>query len=75
MEELIKKLNEVRPEIDFTKETHLIDDNLLDSFDIISIVSMLNDTYDIEIDIEDLEAENFNSAAAMWKLITRLQNE
>lgn len=75
MEELIKKLNEVRPEIDFTKETRLIDDNLLDSFDIISIVSMLNDSYDIEIDIEDLEAENFNSAAAMWKLITRLQNE
>lgn len=75
MEELIKKLNEIRPDVDFTKETKLIDNGVLDSFDIISIVGELNETFDVEIEVDDLEAENFNSAEAMWQLIQKLQNE
>lgn len=72
---LLKKLNEVRPEIDFAKETKLIDNDILDSFDIISLVNILNETFDIEIQVDDLEAENFNSADSMLKLIQRLQEE
>lgn len=75
MEELIKILSEIRPDVDFTNEKKLIDDGILDSFDIISIVSELNDAYDIEIDVEDLEPENFNTIEAMLELIRKLQNE
>ena len=72
---LLKKLNEIRPEVDFTKETKLIDNGILDSFDIISLVNILNETFNIEIEVDDLEAENFNSAEAMLKLIERLRME
>lgn len=75
MEELLRIMTEVRPDIDFTKETALIDDNMLDSLSIISIVSEVNDAFDIEINVNDLLPENFNSAEALFELITRLQNE
>ena len=75
MDELLKKLSEIRPDVDFKKETKLIDGGILDSFDIISIVGELNQTFDIEIEVDDLEAENFNSVEAIWALIQKLQNE
>ena len=73
MEELIKLLEEIRPDLDFASETKLIDDGILDSFDIISIVGELNDTYDIEINVADLLPENFNSASAMLELVEKLR--
>ena len=53
----------------------LIDDQMLDSFDIISIVSEINDTFDISINVNDLLPENFNSVDAILALITKLQEE
>lgn len=72
---LIHKLNEVRPDVDFEKENKLIDGGILDSFDIISIVGLLDEAFDIEIDVDDLEAENFNTVDAMLKLINRLKED
>lgn len=68
-------LQEIRPDVDFAKEKKLIDDHILDSFDIISIVGEFNETFDIDIDVEDLEPYNFNTVEAMWALITTLQNK
>ena len=56
-------------------EKKLIDGNVLDSFDIISIVGEFNEAFDIEIDVEDLEPDNFNTVEAMQELITKLQEE
>ena len=75
MEQILEILKSVRSDVDFAHETKLIDGGILDSFDIISIVSAFNEAFDIEIDVEDLEAENFNTIEAMQQLITRLQNE
>lgn len=74
MEELIRILEEVRPDLDFSAEKSLIDGGVLDSFDIITIVGELNDAFDIEINVADLLPENFNSAEAMWELVTKLKN-
>ncbi len=74
MEELIRILEGVRPDIDFSAEKSLIDGGVLDSFDIITIVGELNDAFDIEINVADLLPENFNSAEAMWELVTKLKN-
>ena len=74
-EELMEILEETRPEIDFETETKLIDDQLLDSFDIISIVSEINDTFDISSNVNDLLPENFNSVDAILALIKKLQEE
>lgn len=73
--ELMEILEDTRPEIDFEKEKALIDDQLLDSFDIISIVSEINDTFDISINVNDLKPENFNSVDAILALIRKLQEE
>ena len=75
MDELMRILSEIRPDVDFEHETKLIDDEILDSFDIIAIVGELNETFDIEIDVEDLEPENFNSASAILELVQKLREE
>jgi acyl carrier protein len=74
MERLIEILEEIRPDVDFTKETLLVDSGILDSFDIVSIISELNDEYDITIRVTELNPENFNSAGAMMKMIEKLKN-
>jgi len=75
MDELLSTLKGVCPKVDFVNEKKLIDDGILDSFDIISIVNELNEHYDIEIDVDDLEPDNFNTVEAMLELIERLSNE
>ena len=75
MEKILGILKGIRPDVDFANAAKLIDDGILDSFDIISIVGELNDAYDIEINVEDLEPDNFNTVAAMLELIEKLQNE
>ena len=75
MEKLLEILRSVRSDVDFENETKLIDDNILDSFDIVSIVGELCDEYDITITAEDLEPENFNSAEAILALVEKLQDE
>ena len=75
MEELLRIMSEVRPDIDFENETHLIDNEMLDSLDIVAIVTDVNDEFDISINVNDLLPENFNSAKALYELITKLQYE
>lgn len=75
MERLIQIMNEIRPDIDFETAEGLIDDDILDSFDIISIVSEVNDQFGIEINVNDLLPENFNTAGALFELITRMLDE
>ncbi len=75
MEDLIRIMSEIRPDIDFEKETELIDNDILDSFDIIAIVGEVNSFYKIKINVNDLLPENFNSAEALYELITKLKNK
>ena len=75
MEEILAILQEIRPDVDFLGEERLIDDGILDSFDIISIVADFNEAFDISIDVDDLEPDNFNTVKAMQELIERLLAE
>ena len=75
MNELLEILNEIDDTIDYETETGLIDDHLLDSFAIISLVSELEDAFDISIDAAEMMPENFNSAANLWKMVERLQED
>ena len=75
MEKLMQILAELRPELDFAGQSRLIDDGVLDSFDVVTLVGELNKAFDIEIGFENLVPENFNSVAAMEALIRRLQDE
>ncbi len=75
MDELMDILNEIDPDVDYETETRLIDDKVLDSFSIVSLVSEISDAFDIEISPKYLVPENFNSAEAMWDMIQRIREE
>lgn len=75
MEKLMEILEELRPDIEFEKEKALIDDHVLESLDIVTLVAELCDAFDIEMNPAELIPENFNSVEAMWKMIERLQDE
>ncbi len=75
MNELMEVLENLRPDVDFETETALVTGGVLDSFDIVGLVAELNDTFDIEIGPSDLVPENFNSAAAIWALVEKLQED
>ena len=75
MEALLNILKELHPEVDFETCNTLIDDKILDSFDIISIITSVNTEYDVAIPAEEIIPENFNSAEALYDLIERLQDE
>ena len=72
-EKVLEILKDVRSDIDFENATALIDDSMLDSLDIVAIVGEFNDEFDIEISVEDLLPENFNSVDAMIELISGMQ--
>ena len=74
MDELLELLKSVRPDLDFENETALIDDGLLDSFDVVSIISEIDDVFGVQIRINELDPENFNSAEAIWNLIQKLKS-
>ena len=74
MDELLELLEDIKPSVDFRTCTGLIDDGYLDSFDILSIVSELNDAFGIEISPVDIIPENFNSAQALWNMVERLKD-
>ncbi len=74
-ERILEILQDQRPDVDFESETELVSGKILESFDIVSIVSELDDEFDIEITPKDLKAENFDSLEALENLIERLSEE
>lgn len=75
MDRLIEILNGLHPEVDFETCQSLIDDKILDSFDIISIISEISEEFDVTISAEYIVPENFNSAEALYALIEKLEDE
>ena len=75
MERLLKLLKGIRPDVDFENEMALIDDGYLDSFDVVSIISEIDDVFGVQIRINELDPENFNSVESIWNLIQKLKGE
>lgn len=71
---ILEILNDINPDIDYETETALVDDDLLDSFELVSLVSELNSSFDINITVVDFVPENFNSLSALTALVERLSN-
>ena len=75
MTELLEILENLHPEVDFDTCTTLIDDKILDSFDIVTLVAEIDAEFDVAIPAEELVPENFNSASALYALIEKLLDE
>lgn len=74
MEELLELLEHVRPGVDFENEKFLLDGAVLNSFDVVMIIGELNEHYDIDISVDDILPENFNSAEAIYALVEDMQD-
>ncbi len=75
MQELLEILQNLHPDVDFEHETGLIEDGILDSFDIVTLISEISETFDVTISAEYIVPENFNSAQALYELIQKLEEE
>ena len=75
MDTILEILRGLHPDIDFESCDSLVDDKIIDSFDIVSIISDLNDEFDITIPAEEIVPENFNSAKAIYAMVERLKEE
>lgn len=73
MEELLEILRDLHPEVDFEQCTTLVDDKILDSFDIVSLIAEIADQFDVTISAEHIIPQNFNSAEALYELIRTLE--
>ena len=72
MEKLLEILADLHPEVDFENTTDLVDDGILDSLDIVSLVAQIDAEFGVTIPAEEIIPENFNSAEALFRLIERL---
>ena len=75
MNEIISILNEIRADVDWMSETDIVESGLIDSFDMIALVSDLNDTFKVNIGLEHMEPENFCSVEAMINMLKELGAE
>ncbi len=73
MDTLMKILEDIRPDIDFSTEEKLVDSGVLSSLDVLSIVTEISEEFQIRLSAGEIRPENFNSADAIWKMVKRLQ--
>ncbi len=75
MEKLLEILQELHPDVDYASCESLINDKILDSFDIITIITQINTEFDVAVPASEIIPENFNSAKALWALVERLLDD
>ena len=75
MDVILEILSGLHPEIDFDECDTLVDDKIIDSFDIVSIISDISDEFDISIPVEEINPKNFNSARSLYAMVERLIEE
>lgn len=69
MDELVKILSSLHPDVDVRNYKGLVEDGILDSFDIVTIISEVADKFDVLIEAEEILPENFDSAESLYALI------
>ena len=75
MEKVIEILESVKPGVNYNEETQLIDDGILQSFDIITIIAKLNEEFDVNFTVNEIIPENFNSAKAIYDTVCHLKED
>ena len=75
MDIILERLQDLHEDVDFEECDSLVTDGILDSFDIVSLIGDINDQFDVEITADKITPENFNSAEAIWNLVSDLMDE
>ena len=72
LDAVIAMLSDINDEVDFSPEDKLVDNRILDSFDILSVISAIDDEFDVSVPAKEIVPENFNSAQDIYEMIVRL---
>ena len=75
MDKIIEILNGLKSGVDFMSAKNLVTGKVLDSIEITSLIASLEETFDIEIGMEYMENENFDSVEAMWDMVQEIHDE
>ncbi len=75
MKRLLEILSSMHPDVDFEKQDNLVKGGILDSFDIVTLVTEITEEFDVTIRAKDLVPENFDSAETIYALIQKLEEE
>lgn len=75
MQELLELLKEILPNVQWESDLNLVDEGILNSIDIITIISEITDEYDIKVSSDEMKAENFNSVESIYNMIKRLEED
>lgn len=70
-DKIIEILTFVRPEFDFTESVDFIEDGMLDSFDLVALISTIDEEFKVSIDGTDIIPENFKNIDAIEKLLKK----
>lgn len=75
MEKVVEILSSLKSNVDFNMVEGIVTNKVIDSIDIASLISMIEEEFDVEISMEYMENENFDSAAAIWEMVQELKDE
>ncbi len=73
MDAVVRILSSLKSGVDFTAAQGIVTNKIIDSIDIATMISMIEDEFDIEITMEYMENKNFDSAQAIWKMVQEIQ--
>jgi acyl carrier protein len=73
MEKIVEILSNLKSGVDFSVAENIVTDKVIDSIDIATMISEIEDAFDIEIGMEYMENENFDSAEAIWEMVQEIQ--
>ena len=72
LEQVIDMLDQIKDDVDFSKAVNLVDDRILDSFDILSIIGAIDDEFDVSVPAKDIVPQNFNTAQGIYQMVLDL---
>ena len=73
-QKIVEILKRMHPDVDVTGDVRLVDDGILDSLDIVTLVTELNAAFDVRIPALEILPDNFNSIGAIAAMIERLDD-
>jgi acyl carrier protein len=72
LEQVIDMLDQIKGGVDFSTAVNLVDDRILDSFDILSIIGAIDDEFDVSVPAKDIVPQNFNTAQGIYQMVLDL---
>ena len=74
MDKIIEMLLQLHPDLDVESDS-LVDDGILNSIDVVTLVTEIFNEFDVTVPASEIVPENFNSASAIWEMVSSLMDE